>query len=314
LNKWRNLWYNLTGMNESFPAFNLKHTWPEQLIGRLTSLRHWAEPTWATLCGVLASGHLTSGWEERDRLHLALLLILVNLGWATLWSTLSSTNWKQPLTLWQTWDSRIPLPALPYTRADSPADLISRRLGELLQWWREAVWPELAPAIVALLAALVLSLVLSIYLGTDALLLTIAALALMELGIRGNDERGTPHPQWDSLIAITLPWIAGHTIFTGPPPPHSIGIALAFAIARASTWRPASRPGLLTLIAVQTLTAIMLIALQHPLAAGCLLLLVMPQLLLWPRAAHKYESSYTRYAWPWLTAAMGIAAWAIRGQ
>jgi len=301
-------------MKKSIPVSNLKHTWPEQLTVRLTSLRHWAEPAWATLCGVLASGYLTPKLGEQGQLQLALLLTLVNLGWGTLWAILSSTNWKQSLTLWQNWDSSIPLPTLPYARADSPAWLISRRLGELLQWWREAVWPELAPAIVALLAALVLSLVLSIYLGADILLLTIAALALMELGIRNNDEQGNPHPQWDSLIAITLPWITGHTTFTSPPPPHSIGLALAFAIARASTWRPGSRTSLLPAIAAQTLAAAMLIVLQHPLAAGCLLLLVIPQLLLWPHVREQDTEIYAKYTWPWLTAAMGITAWAIRGQ
>ncbi len=208
----------------------------------------------------------------------------------------------------------MPLPALPYARADSPAGIISRRLGELLQWLREAVWPALAPAIVIVLATLTLSLILSIYLGADTLLLTIAALALMELGIRSNDEQGNPHPQWDSLIVIALPWITGHTTFASPPPPHSIGLALAFAMARAYTWRPGSRTSLLPAIAAQTLAAVILVVLQHPLAAGCLLLLVIPQLLLWPHIREQNDNIYAKYTWPWLTAAMGIAAWAIRRQ
>ncbi|MCX7683141.1 MAG: hypothetical protein N2508_14440 [Anaerolineae bacterium] len=274
---------------------------------RLTSFRHWAEPSWAALCGVLASGRIVHNWESGDWLKLTLLLILVNAGWGTLWAVLSGTDWKASLALWRHWESNASLPLPPYAHPESPAARASRLLGQLLQWWREAVWPSHGLAIIALLTALVLSMVLSLLLGPDAIFLNLAALALMELSMTGTSAH-----QWDSLITTALPWIIGHAIFSPPPPPHSVGLALAFAITRAATLRLRSGTSMLTSSVAQLLSATILIVLRHPLAAGVLLLLTMPQLLPWPRTAPRETEAYARYAWPWLTAAMGVAAWAVQ--
>lgn len=279
----------------------------EQPVSRLVSLRHWAEPAWAALCGLLASGRITNHWGSGEWLQLALLLLLVTAGWSTLWVVLSQTNWKTALALWRNWESGASLPLLPYAHPDSLAARTSRLLGQLLQWWREVVWPTHSLALVTLITTLIMSIVLSLLLGPDATLLNLAALALMELGMKG-----TALPQWDSLITITLPWIMGHAIFSSPPPPYSIGLALAFAITRAATQRPRSGTALVTGTIAQTLSAAILIVLQRPLAAGILLLFLMSQLLLRTQSQQGDEDTYARYTWPWLMAAMGIAAWAIR--
>jgi hypothetical protein len=259
--------------------------------GRLTDLITWLGPAWACLCGVVASGGF--GWQTKAWLRLALLILLVDGGWGTLWAALGSTDWATPLLRWRDWRSGDPVAPLPYTLPGSPGDRASRWLGQLRVWWR----------VTALLGAL---------LGPELLLLSLGALAVMQLGMIWKGGRGDVAPGWDGIVTVMLPWLAGHIAFGGEPTLCSAGLALAFALAWGAAWRAGSPWGRALGIGAQLLAAVLLVALYYPLAAGLLLLLLAPQLALLPHLRRGQPVSwYTRYSRPWLMAAMLIAAWAL---
>ena len=110
-----------------------------RLRSRTTDLTTWVAPAWAVLCGVTASGSFT--WRGPDWLQLALLILLVEGGWGSLWSALGATDWAAPLRRWREWTRNRPTAALPYTLPDAPGGRLSRFLGRLRAWWREVLWP-----------------------------------------------------------------------------------------------------------------------------------------------------------------------------
>jgi hypothetical protein len=280
-----------------------------RLQARLTNLITWLGPAWATLCGAVASGSFD--WQGQSWLRLALVILLVDGGWGTLWTALGGTNWATPLRRWRNWHFGEPLATPPYTLPGSPGDRASRWLGQLRAWWRDIFWPTCGPAFSAIAIALPVTVVLGALLGTEVVLLSVAALAMMQLGMAWEGGRGSIAPKWDAFIAVTLPWLAGH-VACGPLTLRSAGLALAFALAWGAAWR-ANSPWERTLeIGAQSLAAALLVALQQPLAAGGLVLLLAPQLALLPWLQRGQSVSwYVRYTRPWLMVAMLIAAWAL---
>ena len=278
-------------------------------------------PAWATLCGVVASGGFS--WQGADWLRLALLILLVDGGWGTLWTALGSTDWATPLRRWRNWRSGEPIPAPPYTLPGSPGDRASDWLGQLRAWWRDVLWPACGPALSAIAVALPVTVVLGALLGPELLLLSAAALAVMQLDLMWERGRGTVAPGWDAFITVALAWLAGHIAF-GPLTLNSAGLALAFALAWGTAWQAESRwgpdgadtqhpPHPRTLgVGAQFLAAALLVALHHPLAAGAVMLLLVPQLALLPWLRRGQPASwYVRHTRPWLMAAMLIAAWTL---
>jgi hypothetical protein len=153
--------------------------------------------------------------------------------------------------------------------------------------------------------------VLAMLLGVELVLLSAAALAVMQLGLAWEGGRGSIAPGWDAVIAVTLPWLAGHIAF-GSLTLRSVGLALAFALAWRAAWRADSLWDRALGVGVQFLATALLVALHHPLAAGCLLLLLAPQLALLPWLRRDQPASwYVRYTRPWLMVAMLVAAWAL---
>jgi len=276
-----------------------------RLQARLTSPTAWLGPAWATLCGVVASGRFS--WQGEDWLRLALLILLVDGGWGTLWAALGSTDWAKPLRRWHNWRFGDPATTLPYTLPDTPGDRASRWLGQLRAWRRDVFWPACGPAVSAIVIALPVTGILAALLGPELLLLSLAALAVMQLGLAWKG--------FDAAVAVALPWLAGHVAFGSTettPVLASIGLALAFALAWGAAWRAGSRWGGALGIAAQLLAAAFLVALRHPLAAGGLVLLVAPQLALLPWLRRGQATSwYVRHTRPWLMAAMLIAAWVL---
>jgi hypothetical protein len=280
-----------------------------RLRAHLTHLITWLGPAWATLCGVAASGGF--GWRGGDWLVLALLILLVDGGWGTLWVALGGTNWATPLRRWRNWRLGEPAAAPPYTLPGSPGDRASRWLGQLRAWSRAVLWPACGPALSAIVVALPVTAVLAALLGTELLLLSVAALVVMQLGLAWHGGRGSDAPGWDAVIGVALPWLAGHLGF-GSLTLRSTGLALAFALAWGAAWRANSPLGRALGAGGQFLAAALLVALRRPLAAGCLLLLLAPQLALFPWLRRGQPASwYVRHARPWLMAAMLVAAWAL---
>ena len=280
-----------------------------RLQARLTDLTTWLGPAWAGLCGIVVSGGF--GWQGADWLRLALLILLVDGGWGTLWAALGSTDWAKPLRRWRNWRFGEPVATPPYTLPGTLGYRASRWLGQLCAWWRDIFWPICGPALSAVAIALPVTAVLAALLGTELLLLSGAALAAMQLGLAWGGGQGTVAPKWDAVVAIMLPWLAGHVAF-GALTLRSAGLALGFALAWGAAWRANSSWERALGIGAQFLAAVLLVALDRPLAAGCLVLLLAPQLVLLPWLRRGQPVSwYVRYARPWLMAVMLVAAWAL---
>lgn len=277
-----------------------------RLQARAADLGSWLGPAWATLCGVLASGAFQG--QRRDYVKLLLLLFLVDAGWGTIWSALAGTDWALALARWQTWDKNTPAATLPYTRPGTYGDRISHWVGKLSTWWRMVFWPACGSAVRALLVTLPLTALLALLLGPELLLLSIAAAALMQLGVFWEGGRGVVPPAWDGFIAVTLPWLAGHVVF-GTVTLASATLATLFALAWGSAWAIPLRRARTLLIATQLLSAGCLVVLHRPLAAGTLLISLIPQMALLPWTPDDLPASrFVRYTRPWLMAAMAVAA------
>jgi hypothetical protein len=271
-------------------------------------------PTWVTLCGVIASGDFT--WQGQDWLRLALLILLVDAGWGTLWTALGGSDWAAPFRRWQqgSWRQdrrKASVAALPYTLPGAPGGRLRHLLGGLRSWWREDFWPSCSSPLLAILTALPLTALLGALLGPQLLLLSMAALALMQLGVVWDRGRSVSSPGWDTLVSVALPWIAGHVTF-GPLTLGSAILAALLALAWGNAWRVRSRRGRILAIGSQLVAMVSLVVLQRPLAAGTLFLLLIPQLMLLPRAQSPHPATwYVRYTRPWLMAAMALAAFAL---
>jgi hypothetical protein len=295
---------------------------------RLTDLRIWLGPAWATLCGVIASGGFE--WQSQSWLRLALLILLVDGTWGTIWAALGSANWVKALRRWRNWRFGEPVPPPPYTLPGTAGDRASRWLGQLRTWWRDILWPTCGPALSAVIVALPVMIILGLILGSKLLALSIAALAAIQLNLAWENSWGKVAPGWNPLItalltwftgsvsvllsglvAIALPWVAGHVAF-GTPTPGSIILASAFALSWAAAWRTDASWGLTLAVGGGLLAFVLLIALHRPLAAGGLALLLAPQFALLPWLRHGQPPPwYVRYSRPWLMAAMLISAWAL---
>jgi hypothetical protein len=279
------------------------------LQARLTNPITWLIPGWAGLCGVVASAGF--GWQGQDWLRLAVLILLLDGGWGTLWAALGGTNWAKPLRRWRNWRFGEPVASLPYTLPGSPGGRASRWLGQLGAWWRAILWPTCGPAISAIAVATPVTAVLGALLGWELLLLSAAALAVMQLSLAWEGGRGTITPEWDSIVAVMLPWLAGHVTF-GSLTLRSAGLALAFTLAWSATWRAGSPRGRTLGIGAQLLAGAFLVLLYRPMAAGLLLLLLVPQMALLPWLQRGQPVSwYVRHIRPWLMAGMLVAAWAL---
>ena len=269
----------------------------------------WLVLTWALLCGVAASNGFD--WQGASWLRMALLVLLVDAGWGTLWAALGSTDWAKPLRRWRNWHFGEPGPMLPYTLPGAPGDQLSRWLGQLGAWWRDILWPSCGPAVSAIIVALPVTLLLATLLGPGVLLLSLAAITVIEMGLIWAGGRGTVAPIWNALVTVMLPWLAGHIAFD-PLSPSSAGLALALAVAWAGSLYVKSSWGRALAIGGQLAAAVLLVVLHRPLAAGCCALLLAPQLALLPWVLHGQSSSWhARHGRLWLMAAMVVAAVAV---
>jgi hypothetical protein len=272
---------------------------------------------WAVLCGVVASGQLR--WEDEALLNLALVLLLIELGWGSLWDLAVGTRWFRPLAeRWPPVDAQ-PAAALPYTQPQAPAGRLARWLGRLGAWWRGAFWPAAGPALLAILAAVLLTSVLTLLLPSRLRPLTAALVALIGLGLvqrrRGKDPLAT-----QALVRLGLGWLAGHAAFVELEP-ASIILALAFSLAAWGDLRVAAGlpRGLWLLNAGQAAAIVVLLVLKQPVAAGVAGLFLFGQVAMQPSLRYGAESAtgkrpyvlVSRRTWPWLMATMLLAALAL---
>jgi hypothetical protein len=302
---------------------NLEHTDRQPGLGSQIRFQVWLRrdllgPTWAVLCGAVASRGLTLSIEPL--LQLALLVFLVDVIWGGLWSGLAATDWATPLHRWRRWRQGNPSRFLPYTSPDGPAGRIALTWGQLRSWWEESARPILGPTLAGLGLLLPLAVVIAAVLGVRTLLITLAAVTLLQFAFAwtGGDARPLPGPQ--ALFEITLPWLAGYALFAALTPASTL-LALGYGLSYAGGLRMVqNRPGLARWNLGQVLAVVMLAALQQPVMAGIAGLLLMIQALVEPglideeteHVSPDAAARFLRSMQPWFMAGMLVAAWGVR--
>jgi len=269
---------------------------------------------WAAVCGAV----IAVRWPPQgaDLITLLFVVILVTLGWGTVWQLATTTDWFGVFA-----DSRRTSQAgsrrgLPYTQPGSPAGRVGRWLGSLSGWWREAFWPRLGSPATGLLVAAALIGASAVILPGRLAPLVAAFAALVALAVV-RQRRGKGSPGGEALARVGLGWLAGHLAF-GEMQWPSLALALCFALGawgalRMGSGQAADRSGLWLLDGGQVLGLAVLIAAKQPLAAGGLGLALFGQVALqMPLVQGGDRRGMARRTWPWLMAAMAVAAVAIR--
>jgi hypothetical protein len=264
------------------------------------------------LCGALASNQLR--WDGEVLLNLGLVLLLVELGWGTLWDLAVGTGWFRPLA--DDWPPQdfAPAASLAYTLPASPGGRIARGLGRFGAWWREAFWPAAGPALLGLLAALLLVVILTLLLPDGLRPLSAVLAALIGLGIvlrwRGKEPLAA-----QALARVGLGWLAAHVVL-GEISTASLVLALAFSLAAWGNQRLAAglKRSLWLLNAGSVVAIAALIMLKQPVVAVAAGLVFSGQVAMQPSLRYSenaVHSIVSRRTWPWLMLLMLIAAWAL---
>jgi hypothetical protein len=277
------------------------------LQGRLARPFWGILASWAVLCGALASNQLH--WGARSLLDLALVMLLAELVWGSLWDLVAGTDWLLPLA--QSWPPARPAQwrGLPYTQPRSPGGRLVRSLNRLVGWWRKSFWPAAGPALLSVLIAVVLAAVLSLLLPSRLRPLNAALAALLGLGV-ARRRWGQDSAASQALLQVGLSWLAGHLAFA-PMSPASLGLALAFAAATLGMLKveSAQNLGFWLVNGGQIAAALWLAGFGQPLAAGAIALLCFGQVALQiPLQAGAAPRVIVRRALPWMMAAMLVAA------
>jgi len=280
------------------------------LQGRLARPYWGVMGGWAALCGALASGQLR--WEGEALLSLALVIVLTDLAWGSLWDLATGTDWFRGRR--GGWSGMQPdfRPSLPYTQPASPAGRLTRGWRALAGWWSQDFWPAAGPAMLGLAAALVVTICLSHLLSERLRPLNAALVALLGLGIFQR-QRGPAPLVAQSLVTVGLSWLAGGLAFAEMKP-VSLALACLFSLAGSGVLLASDgrRRGLWLLNGALAAIAAVLALLQEPVAAGAVGLLGLGALL--PQLPVRVSDTPVldgRRLWPWLMAAMLVAALAV---
>jgi hypothetical protein len=262
---------------------------------------------WSVLCGVLASNPLR--WNGQLFLGLAIVFLLVTLAWAGLWALATGSDWPPSLAGGR---GGAVLPVLPFTHPHSPAGRLGRGLSVLVGWWRGTFWPAASSITVGCLVAALLAAVLSLLLPPSLRWLHLAVAGLVALGITQR-HRGHTSLAGQSLLFVGLAWTAGNLAFARFHWP-SAALALLFSLAVWGVLRVAQGQlaWLWLLHGAQVIVAVLLLTLKQPLAAGGIGILLLGQIV--SHLTLRFGDDPRRVAqrtWPWLAAAMLVAAWAI---
>ncbi len=273
----------------------------------------WLGPVWAIICGIVASGGFR--WTGPAILHAALVFFLVDVAWATLWAAAAETDWATPAKHWGSSEVDVPY-TLPYAQPDAPGDRAVRWLAHTSRWWRDHLQPAIGSAVSTILLCVLLGATLSAVLGWQAMALSVAGLAVVQLGVVVGRGSGCPVPALKATLEIGLAWLVAHIMFAPLTLPSALlagafaatyaaGLGLIRGSRRIAIWNWA-----------QFAVALLLLVMRQPVAALVVFMLVLPQLLLEPvlQRDHRSPSGESSGAWyvrstqVWLMAAMLIAA------
>ena len=291
------------------------HRSVEQAIpGRLIGLQgRLARPfwgvmgIWAVLCGVFASNRFR--WDGNDLLILALILLLTDLAWGSLWDLAVGTDWFHLLRRRPSPSPLVRPIALPYTQPGSPGGRLFLAMSRLAGWWRTVFWPAAGPAVLGFAAAAILALVLNLILPERIHPLNLAFAIILLSGITlGWRGRGLLAGQ--ALVLVALSWLAGNVAF-GDLSRTSAVLALCFAVAAwgALLFGDGRKVGPWLQDGAQFIVLVLLVLMQQPLAAGFLGLLLFAQIALQISfRAGADPDRLMKPTWLWLMGAMMIAA------
>ena len=264
----------------------------------------WVSPAWAVVCGLIASAAFT--WTGRDVLLAALALVLADSAWASVWGGLAETDWRTIFSGWQSFQVEPVASAL--VERGSPADRSQHLWARWHMWWAAGGREQGGTPLFSALFAAVLALLLSIVIGGEAVALTLAALALIQIALILRLHGHAAY--WlRGLIDIGFAWWLGQLIFGALTLPAMIG-ALLFASSYAALLDLAQgRAGLRRWLLPQLIIVVMLIVLQQPSAALALTAVLIAQTTL---STVLNGLDFARAAQFWLMLAMLITALGIR--
>jgi hypothetical protein len=280
----------------------------------------WLGPAWAVLCGALVAGAFS--WQGVDALRLALVVLLVEGGWGTLWNAACGEDWLPVFGAWRAWQDGRPVRALPYTLPEAPGGRLARGLGQLRDWWQRALWPEHGAAFASLALGAVVSLLAAIPLGPRLVLLSLAVVAIVQMTFLLSSGGGAASRGAEGLVHIGLPWFAGLLTF-GRMSLLAVLVALCYAAAYAGllhftdaraepTGGNRSTGGALLLVLGQAAVVVLLAATWRQLPALVTALLIFPTAILiaWHIPGPAGVRAARAAQWP-LMVAMAVVALAI---
>ena len=246
-------------------------------------------PLVAMLAGAWA-GARPSGGELFPALALAATLILA--GWEPLWRAIATTAWATPLAHWRTWEQETPARRWPYLQPGTPGAALNHAWGRARAWWQAVGSASLSSPLRSAFLALLVSLLLGVALGRTALFLTLLLLACAQLAALWDEGRGRPGPFWQAITLVGIPWLLGASL-AGETLPLLAPLAVTLLAGFFAQAGPIAILGPL-------LAAGFLVWQGHPFAAGILLLLAFPGLLLLTQRVEK--TAYRQAVALWLIA------------
>lgn len=271
----------------------------------------WLGPTIAALAGITAGSAWR--WEGDTLLRAGLLLLLVDLGWGSVWWAVAGTDWASLRKRWSAWSAGKDWrtrSGLPYTLSNSPAGRLARWWRDLRSWSRAELWPMRGNQLGAVFIGLLLALALSLVLGSETLMLTLAVLAISQLAMFLGRADGEASPLAQALVGIGAPWAAGGILF-GSLTGGILGAAAGSVIACAGLVRIGREKGGGVWMAIGHVGVVITLATRGELlAAGMVGALYFSQLAVipWLRAGQRGEMVLGLAQGPFLLMMMVAAA------
>lgn len=266
----------------------------------------WIGPLTACAMGLLGSGALDLSANTFLRVALALLLVDPILSaWRGLWV---QTDWRAPLRVPDV-QTQARGNLLPYAQSNSPVARFTTWWNERVAFFSQAVWQTLGATLASLIVLGLIAIAIALVLGSVAVALTLMALALAPI----ETELGPRHGAWSRAFAeLGIAWLIG---FAALALPNEQSIRFALFNAFAATAVIIGSPFILTVIGIPTLRVLLsaflfslayrgllaihtqahrrfiwsnlaqigaagvMVAIQRPLAAGVIALVVIAQVL-----------------------------------